>query len=107
MSEPQLAPSWDGGVVLDIGVDVGALVLRTPASMVGDEIDLVPDEPPRHRTHSAVRERRHGMGDSYAAVYPSLKAGAYTVERSGQRVVIVGGVVTDIEFTTTELDSNE
>jgi hypothetical protein len=35
---------------------------------------------------------------SYAAVYPNLRAGLYTVEESGQRVVIIGGRVTEVDF---------
>jgi hypothetical protein len=99
MSEPQLAPSWDGSVVLDIGGDIGALVLRTPSLMAGREIDLTLQEDTSLRTHSAVRERRMSSGTSYAAVYPSLRAGSYTVEGSGQRVTIVGGRVTDVELS--------
>jgi hypothetical protein len=85
-------------VVLDIGGDVGALMLRTPLSMEGSEIDLTPDDEFLPRTHSAVRERNVGSERTYAAVYPNLKAGMYTVEGSMQRVSIVGGTVTVIVF---------
>jgi hypothetical protein len=105
MSEHSLAPSWEGSVVLDIGGDVGALVLRTPSTMVGREIDLTPEDAADPRTHSAVRERRLSSGTSYAAVYPSLSAGLYTVEGSGQRVTIIGGSVTDVEFSHDEITS--
>src|ERR1700677_1900293 len=98
MSEPQLPPSWDGSVVLDIGGDVGALMLRPPSTLNGCEIDLDPDDETAPHTHSAVRERRLIGGVAYAAVYPSLKAGRYTVEGTGQRVTIVGGQVTEIAY---------
>jgi hypothetical protein len=88
-------------VVLDIGGDVGALMLRTSASMVGREIDVVPDDETAPHTHSAVRERRSSRGPSFAAVYPHLKSGTYTVEGSAQRVAIVGGRVTDVELDST------
>jgi hypothetical protein len=101
MEEVQLPPSWDGSVVLDIGGDVGALMLRTPPVLNGLEIDLEPDDQSLARTHSAVRERRLVGGVSYAAVYPSLKAGAYTVLGSGQRIVIVGGRVTEVDYDVT------
>ncbi len=52
------------------------------------------------RTHSAVRERNVGSDRSYAAVYPNLKAGMYTIEGSMQRVSIVGGTVTVVVFGT-------
>ena len=98
MTERQLAPSWDGSVVLDIGGDVGALMLHTVASLAGHEIDLIPDDDDTPHTHSAVRERRLTNGVSFAAVYPCLKAGMYTVAGSAQRVSIMGGHVTELEF---------
>jgi hypothetical protein len=102
MSEPQLPPSWDGSVVLDIGGDVGALMLRTPSTLNGREIDLDPDDETAPHTHSAVRERRLLGGVAYAAMYPNLRAGQYTVEGSGQRVTIVGGHVTEITYDAAE-----
>jgi hypothetical protein len=98
MSETVFPPSWDGSVVLDIGNDVGALVLHTSVEWLGREIDLIPDDRSIPHTHSAVRERRLPNGSSYAAVYPQLQEGHYTVEGSRQRLVIVGGRVTEIEL---------
>jgi len=83
-------------VVLDIGGDVGALVLHVPPALDGHEIDLDPEDVTLPHTHSAVRERRLTGGSSYAAVYPSLKAGSYTVEGSAQRIDIIGGQVTEV-----------
>lgn len=102
MSERELAPSWDGSVVLDIGGDVGALMLRTSPALVGLEIDLTPEEAFAPHTHSAVRERRTPRGATFAAVYPHLKSGTYAVEGSAQRVTIVGGRVTDVEYDRDE-----
>ena|ERR1700728_2560011 len=98
MSELSLPPSRDGSVVLDIGGDVGALLLRTPSTLNGQEIDLDPENANTPHTHSAVRERRLLGGVAYAAVYPSLKAGHYVVGDTGQRVLIVGGQVTEVEY---------
>ncbi|MGA2294617.1 MAG: hypothetical protein ABSG24_05270 [Acidimicrobiales bacterium] len=74
-------------------------MLRTPPSFNGREIDLYPQDPTAPHTHSAVRERRLPAGVCYAAVYPSLRSGVYQVEGSGQRVTVVGGRVTEIDFT--------
>jgi hypothetical protein len=98
MAERQLQPSWDGSVVLDIGGDVGALVLRVSSELNGVEIDLEPTDASLPHTHSAVRERRLAAGSTYAAVYPSLKAGTYSVEGSGQEVTILGGRVTELAY---------
>lgn len=98
MTEEQLAPSWEGSVVLDIGGEVGALMLHTSPAMVGHEIDLIPDDGTVAHTHSAVRERQLVNGVSFAAVYPHLQAGTYVVEGSDQRVTITGGRVTELEY---------
>ena len=51
-----------------------------------------------HRTHSMVRERGTAAGKSYAAVYPGLAVGRYTVWRDHDTpvgtVTIDGGRVT-------------
>ncbi|HWD97226.1 MAG TPA: hypothetical protein VG246_12465 [Acidimicrobiales bacterium] len=96
MSEALLPPSWDGSVVLDIGGDVGALILRTSPSAFAREIDLVPDDGGVPHVHSAVRERRTTDGSAFAAVYPQLKEGSYTIDGTTQRLLIAGGRVTDI-----------
>jgi hypothetical protein len=81
MTEFVPGPSGAGSVVLDLGPGIGALVLNTPAGLAGREIEisLVSGGPGAHRTHSLVRERRTGTGTSYAAVYPGLAAGDYTL----------------------------
>ena len=43
-----------------------------------------------------MRERRTPNGSSFAAVYPQLKEGVYTIEGTKQRVTIVGGKVADV-----------
>ena len=93
-----------GSVILELGGDVGVLVLVAPASLLGREIEISPADGgissgPRasHRTHSLVRERVTGSGTSYAAVYPGVPAGRYTVWRDADTlagtVTIAGGEV--------------
>ncbi len=97
-SEPVLPPSREGSVVLDIGGDVGALIVHTPAGLLGTEPELAfLDDPGRH-VHTAVRERRTGNEVSYAAVYPSLVAGRYQLADTGQVVTIEGGAITEIAW---------
>ena len=83
MTEPEFVsgPSSAGSVVLDLGAGIGALVLHAPAELAGREIEISParDGATARRTHSLVRERRTGAGQSYAAVYPGLAVGDYTI----------------------------
>ena len=97
MTEQRLPPSWSGSVVLDIGEDVGALILRTTLGMNGHEIDLIDDDE-LIATHSEVRPRFHDGDVTHVAVYPELRQGNYTVAGTGQRIVIIGGKVTDVEY---------
>ena len=113
MAEPVLGPSSAGSVVLELGDTVGVLVLEATAELNGREIEISPvdgtdrhDHPHdhehghdrAHRTHSMVRERGTAAGKSYAAVYPGLAVGTYTVwldqDTPVGTVTIDGGRVT-------------
>jgi len=92
-----------GSVILELGGDVGVLILDATAALLGHEIEISPDggsgsgPEAGHRTHSMVRERVTGSGTSYAAVYPGVPAGRYIVWRDADTpagtVTIVGGEV--------------
>jgi len=90
-------------VVLDIGEDVGALVLYTPAELFGHEIEVSPLGPPgsdTRRTHSAVLERSCNGRVLYAAVYPELPVGDYQVHADGSpRFTIQPGHVAEVRLT--------
>ena len=91
-------PTNAGTVMLDLGADTGALVLYTPADLLGAEIEISPLGPGAPRTHAAVRARPVPGGTRYAVVYEGLAAGDYTLWRNhdtpGGQVTIVGGQVT-------------
>jgi hypothetical protein len=104
MTEQTRGPSGPGTVVLELGAGVGALVLYTPAELDGREIeispgDISPDDRGGRRTHSQVRPRHVPTGTRYAAVYPDLAAGPYTIwadeERPAGRIEIAEGRVTN------------
>lgn len=91
-------------LVLDIGGDVGALVLVAGPELAEQEIEISPG---RHRNMAAAPARshnvvhaRHGGGRvAYTAVFPSVPAGDYTVwDRDGSphaTVTVHGGQVTE------------
>ncbi len=103
MTEPAAGPSGPGTVVLDLGVDVGALILYTRAELDGAEIEISRDDDPgARRTHSAVRQRRMPGATAYAAVYPGLRAGRYTIwhdkHSPAATVTIAGAQVTSYRW---------
>jgi hypothetical protein len=97
MTESAAGPSGPGTVVLELGPGVGALILHTPAELDGREIEISRDDQGAGRTHSQVRPRPMPTGTRYAAVYPGLVAGPYTIwadaDRPAVSVVITGGEV--------------
>ena len=99
MTESVAGPSGPGTVILELGADVGALVLFTPADLDGREIEISVEGGAGRRTHSQVRPRHMPTETKYAAVYPDLPAGPYTIwadeQRPAGRVVITGGRVTN------------
>ena len=103
MTEPAAGPSGPGTVVLELGADIGALILYTPADLDGAEIEISRDDDPRaRRTHSQVRQRHMATVTRYAAVYPGLAAGPYTIWRDehspAAAVTITGGQVTSCHW---------
>jgi hypothetical protein len=104
MTESIPGPSGAGSVVLEVGAGTGALVLHTPAGLAGQEIEISPagGGPAARRTHSLVRERNTSAGTSYAAVYPDVTAGEYTLWRDDTTpaavITINGGQVTSYRW---------
>lgn len=104
MHEHLPGPSGPGSVVLELGPGVGALVLHTPRELDGREIEVSPlGGAAVGRTHSLVRPRTTGGGTQYAAVYPELAAGTYTVWDDDAVTAVVtvtihGGQVTAVRW---------
>jgi hypothetical protein len=103
MTEPAAGPTGPGTVVMELGADTGALILYTPADMDGAEIEISrADEPGARRTHSLVRQRQLPTVTKYAAVYPDLRAGQYTIwldeHTAAAAATITGGHVTNCHW---------
>jgi hypothetical protein len=97
-----LDPSGQGTVVLNIGAGIGALVIHTPGSLHGHEIEVSPVEDAARRTHAAVRARYVRDGVRFSVVIDSLPAGRYVVWRDPvtplAEVELTGGAVTEYEW---------
>jgi hypothetical protein len=95
-----------GAVVLDIGGDIGAGVVLTPASMDELEIEIRRAGTEWDGTHVAVRERvQPGRPSVHAAVFASLASGTYDLRvRFGaagagiNHIDVVGGQVATTQW---------
>ena len=99
-----------GAVMLDIGGDVGAIVLRMPAELAGAEVEIRPvagaataGSPPMHLQHVAVLPRPVGRGLVHAAVFGHLRQGRYELYVRpdgpvGAAAEVRGGEVTFAEW---------
>jgi hypothetical protein len=85
---PPTGPRWSA--VLDIGGDVGALILYTPA------------DTPLRRTHTQVLERQTTGAPIHAALYAELVEGTYWIwDDDPDRehlVTIRGGSVVELDW---------
>ena len=104
-----------GAVLLDIGGDIGALVVTMPPSMVDVEVEIEPVAPtklegPRSpgavadaRRHVAVVARPTQAGAVPSLVFPELEQGTYAlaVKPAGPVVLTVevrGGQVSTVDW---------
>ena len=96
-----------GAVMLDIGGDIGALVVETPPEMVGVEIEIRPAGANRdaaghtHYPHVAVVERPAPGGPVPSLVFGELSAGVYHLHDKGgdevlARATVRGNAVTEM-----------
>jgi hypothetical protein len=90
-------------LVLDIGGDIGALVIHAAPGRAETEIEISPARSTSAgRSHNVVHARRTSAGVHYTAVFPSVPAGDYVVWRDGTTpdgtVAVRGGEVTEHRF---------
>jgi hypothetical protein len=116
-----------GPVMLEIGVDTGALIVSAPVDLVGREIEIhtsgvaalhAPGEPAHDHAHTADHEHSHAPhvavipralpngGTVHCAVFPDLAPGRYTLwllpEGPAMPVVVRAGQVTTTHWTPAE-----
>jgi hypothetical protein len=107
MSEVAPRATFDSTVVLELGGDIGALVLEAPECLAGAEIDLEPCHGVGGRTHSAVRARHMPGAVRHAAVFSPLRAGEYRLldreDRPVAHITVLGGRVTEAAWPTSAL----
>lgn len=86
--------------VLDIGGDVGAVLVQLGGPTPSGELEMCPTGARGARFHTGVHER-HG---AWIAVFPEVHTGRYDVLDDDLRVVasvdVVGGEVAELELAT-------
>ena len=102
-----------GSVLLDIGDDIGAVVVVMPAEMEGVEVEIRPehgalhhghDHPHGHHPHVAVVNRPVVGGQLPSLVFPEVREGRYGLylkETDVRRltVEVAGGQVASAEWS--------
>jgi len=100
--ESQPGSIGTGAPVLDIGGDIGALVLYTKEELEGLEIEVSLLTDPGRRTHTQIHQRTVNGRTFWAGVYAELQEGDYQVwwdDASCERAfTITGGAVTELDW---------
>jgi hypothetical protein len=100
--EPVRTGVWAEDAVLDIGGDVGALILYAGPEYRDREIEVSPIDDDTARIHTAIHERVLNGAPAFAGIYAALPAGEYRVWSDDpdlpDRVTIVGGEVAELDW---------
>jgi hypothetical protein len=101
MSEDHNRHAGQGSVLLDIGGDVGALVVLAPADLAGVEIEARSCAAPagEHAPHAAVLGRPTAQGIVHSVVLGALREGQYELRRLPDGPVAMHATVTGGEVT--------
>jgi hypothetical protein len=83
MTEQPMSRGPSGTVMLDIGGDVGALIVYVDAELLGREIEARPAGHDARPAHASVLERTTADGPRHAVVIPALQAGGYELWLDG------------------------
>lgn len=99
MSGHQDAGDWP---VLDVGGEVGALVVHLAAVPAGGELEAQPAGDPCLRFHTGVHLRHVGGAQVPVALFPELTEGAYEILDDDlapiATVVVAGGEVAQLDL---------
>jgi hypothetical protein len=87
---------------MDIGGDIGGLIVRLDDSLEGTELPIEFAEDPHRDIHTGVWRRSLGGESVVVAVYPELRQGRYSIRLSedhcGADLEIIGGQVAQLDL---------
>jgi hypothetical protein len=99
MAETYIEKVHTENAVLDIGEDIGALVIYTVQEMLGEEIEVSPKGNQALRIHTAVLERKANGRTFFAALFLELPEGDYiTLTTPSSEITIIGGQVAELHW---------
>jgi hypothetical protein len=91
-------------VILDIGGDLGALIVYTDSALLHSEIEISATGEDTARSHKDVLERVVGGRSVYAAVFDKVPEGAYTLWHNDnpltRNATIAAGTIAELDWTT-------
>jgi hypothetical protein len=89
-------------VVLDIGGELGALIVHTDAHMVGVEVEISATGEDHRRTHKDVLEREINGRPAFTAVFDKVSEGGYTLwvddVARAREVHVCGGSISELDW---------
>jgi len=87
---------------MDIGGDIGGLIVRLDDSLEGTELPIEFADDPKRDIHTGVWRRSLGGETVVVAVYPELREGSYRIhpgkDHSGAQLEITGGQVAHLDL---------
>jgi hypothetical protein len=90
-------------VVLELGEELGALVVYTDRALLHGEIEISPDGDDAARSHKDVLERVVSGRSLYAAVFDNVPVGTYTLWHDGvaltRGATVAGGTIAEVDWT--------
>ena len=102
MSEHHSSRPHPEPVVLEIGGDLGALIVYTEPALHGHEIEISPADHDHPRSHKDVLNRPLNGRPTYTAVFDQLPGGTYTLWLNGtaaaRDVRVTGAHVTELDW---------
>lgn len=102
MTEPARTPGPHSSPVLDIGGEVGALVVYLATETPTGELEACPVDDPAARFHTGVHHRAIGHGSAWTAVFPQVTQGSYhLLDDDGApraHVTVTGGTVHQLDL---------
>lgn len=96
------APGAHSSPVLDIGGDIGALVVYLTDQPATGELEACPVDDPTARFHTGVHHRAIAHGFAWTAVFPEVTEGSYhLLDDDGAplaHVTVTGGTVQQLDL---------